>query len=149
VQLRVLGPDGEPTIIAAAAIGEDGEFAGEYTPVKEGAYRVEAEATLAGTALGKDRAGFSVAYPYGEADDGLPRPDLLKQIAESSQGEYFSINDWNEKSLERIAAKLEKHAPSSITEQRQTKLSSTLWPFAMILALLSLEWWMRRKWGMV
>ena len=149
VQLRILGPDGEPTISAASAEGEDGEFVGEYTPVKEGAYRVEAEATLAGKALGKDRAGFSVAYPYGEADDGRPRVDLLKQIAEMSQGEYFSINDWNETSLEKIAAKLEKHAPSSITEQRQTKLWSTLWPFAMILAFLSVEWWMRRKWGMI
>jgi uncharacterized membrane protein len=149
VQLRVLGPDGEPTIIAAAAAGEEGEFVGEFTPVREGAYRVEAEATLAGRTLGKDRTGFSVAYPYGEADDGRPRLDLLKQIAESSQGEYFSIDDWNEKTLEKIAAKLEKHAPSSISEQRQTKLSSTLWPFVMILAFLSAEWWMRRKWGLV
>jgi uncharacterized membrane protein len=148
VQLRILGPDGEPTISAASAQGEDGEFVGEYTPVKEGAYRVEAEATLAGKTLGKDRAGFSVAYPYGEADDGRPRVDLLKQIAQTSQGEYFSINDWNETSLEKIAAKLEKHAPTSITEQRQTKLWSTLWPFAMILAFLSVEWWMRRKWGL-
>jgi uncharacterized membrane protein len=148
VQLRILGPDGEPTISAASAQGEDGEFVGEYTPVKEGAYRVEAEATLAGKTLGKDRAGFSVAYPYGEADDGRPRVNLLKQIAQTSQGEYFSINDWNETSLEKIAAKLEKHAPTSITEQRQTKLWSTLWPFAMILAFLSVEWWMRRKWGL-
>jgi uncharacterized membrane protein len=149
VQLRVIGPDGEPALIAATADGEEGEFMGEYTPVKEGAYRVEAEAVLAGKALGKDRAGFSVAYPYGETDDGMPRMDLLKQIAETSQGEYFSINEWNEKSLERIAAKLEKHAPSSIIEQRQTKLWSTLWPFALILALLSVEWWMRRKWGLI
>ncbi len=149
VQLRVFGPDGEPAIIAAAASGEEGEYVGEYTPVKEGAYRVEAEATAAGKALGKDRAGFSVAYPFGENDDGRPRVDLLKQIAETSQGEYFSINDWNEKSLEIIAARLEKHTPSSITEQRQTKLWSTLWPFAMILLFLSLEWWMRRKWGMI
>jgi uncharacterized membrane protein len=148
VQLRILGPDGEPTISAASAQGEDGEFVGEYTPVKEGAYRVEAEATLAGKTLGKDRAGFSVAYPYGEADDGRPRVNLLKQIAQTSQGEYFSINDWNETSLEKIAAKLEKHAPTSITEQRQTKLWSMLWPFAMILAFLSVEWWMRRKWGL-
>jgi uncharacterized membrane protein len=148
VQLRVFGPEGDPVILSAAG-GEDGEFTAEYTPVKEGAYRVEADATSAGKTLGKDRAGFSVAYPYGENDDGQPRLDLLKQIAETSQGEYFSISEWSEKSLETIAAKLEKHTPSSIIEQRQTKLWSTLWPFAMILAFLSVEWWMRRKWGMI
>jgi uncharacterized membrane protein len=149
VQLRVFGPDGEAVIISAAADAEEGEFTGDYTPVKEGTYRVEAEAAAAGKPLGKDRAGFSVAYPYGENEDGKPRLELLKQIAETSAGEYFSIADWNEKSLEVIAARLEKHAPSSIVEQRQTKLWSTLWPFAIVLMLLSIEWWMRRKWGMV
>jgi uncharacterized membrane protein len=149
VQLRVFGPDGEPTVLAAAADGEDGEFVSEYTPVREGAYRVEAEAALAGKELGKDRAGFSVSYLYGETDDGRPQVDLLKQIAETSHGEYFSIDDWNDKSLDKIAAKLEKHTPTSITEQRQTKLWSTFWPFTLILMLLSVEWWTRRKWGMI
>jgi uncharacterized membrane protein len=149
VQLRVVGPDGEPMIIPASATAEEGEYYGEYTPVKEGAYRVEAEATLAGKSLGKAAAGFSVAYPFAENEDGLPRLDLLKEIAEVSAGEYFSIQDWNEKSLEVIAAKLEKHTPSSIIEQRQTKLWSTLWPFAIVLVLLSVEWWMRRKWGLI
>jgi hypothetical protein len=48
-----------------------------------------------------------------------------------------------------IAAKLESRAPSQIIEQRQTRLWSTLWPFSIVLALLSVEWWMRRKWGLI
>ena len=99
--------------------------------------------------LGKDRGSFTAAFAYGETDDGLPRLDLLKQIAENSKGEYFSINDWNDKALEKIAAKLESIAPSQLVEQRQTRLWSTLWPFAIVLALLSVEWWMRRKWGLI
>jgi uncharacterized membrane protein len=149
VQLRVFSAEGEPTLVSAAAEAEDGEYGGEYTPTKEGAYRVEADASLGGKALGKDRVSFSAAYSYGEADDGLPRLDLLKQIAESSKGEYFPINDWNEQALEKIAARLESIAPSEIVEQRQTRLWSNLWPFAIILLLLSIEWWMRRKWGLI
>lgn len=149
VQLRVFGPEGEPTVIAALADGEEGEYTGEFIPTKEGTHRVEAEATLAGKLLGKDRGSFTAAFAYGETDDGLPRLDLLKQIAESSKGEYFSINDWNDKALEKIAAKLEAIAPSQLVEQRQTRLWSTLWPFAIVLALLSVEWWMRRKWGLI
>ncbi len=149
VQMRVFGPDGEPKLLTAVADGEAGEFVGEFTPVREGAYRVEAEATQGGKVLGKDRNGFYVAYPYGEIEDGLPRAELLKKIAASSQGEYFYIDDWNAQSLEKISARLEKHAPSSIIEQRQTKLWNTLWPFAVILALLSAEWWLRRTWGMI
>ena len=149
VQLRVFGPEGEPSLVSATADSEEGEYTGEYTPTKEGSYRVEAEANLAGKTLGRDKTSFSVAFPYGESDDGRPRTDLLKQIAEASHGEFFSINDWNDKALDKIAAKLESHAPSQIVEQRQTRLWSTLWPFSIILALLSVEWWLRRKWGLI
>jgi uncharacterized membrane protein len=149
VQLRVFTPEGEPILVAAAAGSEEGEYAGEFTPTREGTYRVEAEASLSGKGLGKDRSSFTAAYFYGEADDGRPRLDLLKQIAESSKGEYIAIEDWNDKALERIAARLDSIAPSEIVEQRQTRLWSNLWPFAIMLALLSIEWWMRRKWGLI
>jgi uncharacterized membrane protein len=149
VQLRVFTPEGEPILVSAAPAGEDGEYGGEFTPTREGTYRVEAEASLSGKVLGKDRTSFTAAYSYGEADDGRPRFDLLKQVAETSKGEYIPIAEWNEKTLERIAARLEAIAPSEIVEQRQTRLWSNLWPFAILLALLSVEWWMRRKWGLI
>jgi uncharacterized membrane protein len=149
VQLRVFSAEGEPTLVAAGADSEEGEYSGEFIPTKEGTYRVEAEASLGGKVLGKDRTSFTAAFTYGETDDGRPRFDLLKQIADGSKGEYFSINDWNEKTLEKIAAKLESVAPSQIIEQRQTRLWSNLWPFGIILVLLSVEWWMRRKWGLI
>ena len=149
VQLRVLSAEGEATLLAAAADGEEGEYSGEFIPTKEGTYRVEAEASLAGKVLGKDTTSFVAAFTYGESDDGLPRPDLLKQIAQSSKGEYFSIDEWNANALEKIAAKLESVAPSQVVDQRQTRLWSNLWPFGMILLLLSIEWWMRRKWGLI
>ena len=149
VQLRVIGPEGEPTLLPATAESEEGEYSADYTPTQEGDYRIEAEASLGGKTLGKARTGFEVAFKYDEIDDGRPRMDLLKQIAATSKGEFFPIGNFNEKSLETIAAKLESHAPSQIVEQRQTRLWSTLWPFSIILALLSIEWWMRRKWGLI
>jgi len=149
VQLRVFSPEAEPMIVAASADSEEGEYTGEFIPTKEGTYRVEAEASLSGKVLGKDKNSFTAAFTYGETDDGRPRPDLLKQIAANSKGEYFSINDLNEKALDKIAAKLESVVPSQIVEQRQTRLWSNLWPFGIILLLLSIEWWMRRKWGLI
>src|SRR4029434_7159582 len=145
VQLRVFGPEGEPTAVAASADSEEGEDTGEIIPTKEGTSTAEAEASLGGKVLGKDSGSFTAAFAYGETDDGLPRLDLLKRIAENSKGEYFSINDWNHTALDKIAAKLESIAPSQLVEQRQTRLWSTLWPFAIVLTLLSIEWWMRRK----
>ncbi|HEX7227190.1 MAG TPA: glutamine amidotransferase [Candidatus Binatia bacterium] len=149
VQVRVFGPEGEPSLITAKADTAEGEYTGEYTPTREGSYRVEAEANLGGKPLGKDRSSFSAAFPYGETDDGRPRTELLQAIAESSQGFYFPIADWNEKALEQVAAKLEQHAPSQIVERSQTQLWSTPWTFLPILLLLCVEWWMRRKWGLL
>jgi hypothetical protein len=149
VQLRVIGPEGDIAPVAAAAESEEGEYSGEYTPTREGTYRIEAEATLSGRTLGRDRSSFSVAFAYGETDDGRPRPDLLKQIADASRGNFLPIGNFNEKTIEEIAAKLERHAPSQIVEHRQTRLWSTLWPFSIVLVLLSVEWWMRRKWGLI
>ena len=149
VQMRVFGPEGEPSPVSATASGEEGNYTGEFTPTREGSYRIEAEASLAGKALGKDRSSFVVAFPYGEADDGRPQIELLQQLAESSQGAYFSISDWNEKSLETMAAKLESHTPAQLVERRQTQLWSTLWTFSLVLLLLSAEWWTRRKWGLI
>jgi uncharacterized membrane protein len=149
VQLRVFGPEGEPTLVSVAADSEEGEYTGEFTPTKEGTHRIEAEASLGGKVLGKDKTSFGAAFSYGETDDGRPRLELLKQIAESSKGEYFAISDWDERTIEKIAARLESIAPSEIVEQRQTRLWSTLWPFSIVLALLSVEWWMRRKWGLI
>jgi len=149
VQVRVFGPEGGPTPVSATASGENGEYTGDFTPTREGSYRIEAEATLGGKVLGKGRASFVVAFPYGETDEGRPQLDLLHKLAESSQGAYFSISEWNEKSLETMAAKLESHASAQIVERRQTQLWSTLWTFSLILLLLSAEWWTRRKWGLI
>jgi uncharacterized membrane protein len=149
VQLRVFSPEGEPMLVSAGPEGDEGQYGGEFTPTREGTYRVEAEASLGGKTLGKDRTSFNAAFFYGEIDDGLPRLDLLKQIAETSKGEYIPLADWNDKAVERIAARLERIAPSEIVEQRQTRLWSNLWPFAIMLALLSVEWWTRRKWGLI
>ena len=149
VQLKVTGPDGDPSLIPMSAATEEGEYRGEFTPTKEGTYRVDADASLGGKPLGKDRNSFSATFAFGETDDGRPRPDLLQQIAQASGGAYFPIAQWNDQALATIAAKLENHAPSQIVERRQTRLWNTLAPFTLVLLLLSIEWWLRRKWGLI
>jgi hypothetical protein len=140
---RVFNAEGERISVGRSR----GRRAAASTPTRRHLSRRSRSASA--KAIGKDRSSFTAAYAYGEADDGRPRLDLLKQISESSKGEYFSIKDWNEKTLDKIAARLESIAPSEIVEQRQTRLWSNLWPFAIILVLLSIEWWMRRKWGLI
>jgi uncharacterized membrane protein len=149
VRLRVIGPDGEEIPLEAAPEPAEGEFTALFTPAKEGSYRIEAEAHLAGRLLGKGSKNFSVAFAFEEGSDGRPRPEVLEQIAATSRGEFIPIAAWDEKSLEAMAGRLEKIAPSEIVERRQIQLWNTLWAFFSILTLLGSEWWLRRKWGLI
>ncbi|MBI2988896.1 MAG: VWA domain-containing protein [Deltaproteobacteria bacterium] len=149
LRLRVISAEGEQIPVEAAPETEEGEYSAEFTPTKEGAYRLEAEAHLAGRVVGRDRKNFVVAFPFGEIEDGTPRPELLKRIADISRGEFIPLSDWNETSLKRVIAKLDDLAPLHAVERRQIPLWSTLWTFSLILFLLGSEWWLRRTWGLV
>jgi uncharacterized membrane protein len=148
LKVGVTGAEGDQTRIEAVEEA-DGEYRADFTPAKEGAYRIEAEAELGGKMLGKDRKNFTVAFPYAEAEDGRPRPELLQQIAETSHGEFVPISELDAKTLERVAAKLDRLAPSEIVERLEIPLWSTMTTFSIILVLLSSEWWLRRKWGLI
>jgi uncharacterized membrane protein len=149
LRLVVAGPDGERVPLDAVPDTEAGEYSGEFIPAKEGSYRLEVEADLSGKPMGSDKVNFLVSFPHGERGDGRPRADLLKRIADLSQGEFMPISQWNEKSLKRIVQKLENLAPSQIVERQQIPLWNTPWIWAIILLLLGTEWWMRRSWGFV
>ena len=149
VRLRAVGPEGEEIPLDAMPEPAAGEFSAPFTPAKEGSYHVEAEAYLGGRLLGKARKNFLVAPPFEEEADGRPRPELLRQIAATSRGEFIPISSWSDKSLESMATQLERLAPSEIVEQRQIQVWNTLWAFSLILALLASEWWLRRKWGLI
>lgn len=149
VRLRLIGPDGEEIPLESAPAPAQGEFTAPFTPAKEGSYRIEAEAHLGGRLLGKGSKNFSVAFASEEGSDGLPRPEALKQVAATSRGEFIPVSAWDEKSLDAMATRLERIAPSEIVERRQIQLWNTLWAFFSILALLGSEWWLRRKWGLI
>jgi uncharacterized membrane protein len=149
-QLKIAVTGAEGDRIPLEAVEEaDGDYRADFTPAKEGAYRIEAEAALVGKALGKDQKNFTVEFPYAETEDGRPRPELLKQIAETSRGEFVPIAELDAKTMERVAAQLDRLAPAEIVERREIPLWSMLTTFFIVLVLLSSEWWLRRKWGLI
>lgn len=149
LQVRIEGPEGEKIPLEAVPETQPGDYSAEFTPTKEGSYRVEVEAYLEGKTLGRAVKSFSVIFPYGELEDGRPRPELLKKLAEASKGEFMPIAQWNEEAVERIKSKLERAAPSKIVERRQVPLGSNPWVFVLLLSLLGAEWWLRRSWGLI
>jgi len=143
----VVDPEGER--IPAEVVPDGEQYSAEFVPAREGSYRLEVEAELSGRLLGKDSKSFMVAFPYAETDDGRPRSDVLRKVAEQSGGEFIPGAEWSDKNLEQALAKLNKRAPAEIVERRQVRLWSNLWLFSVLLFLLSTEWWLRRRWGLI
>jgi hypothetical protein len=149
VRVKVTGPEGEVFSLDALPESEEGEYSVEWTPLRDGSYLLEAEALLAGRLLGNDRQSFVASSSDDEAEDGRPRPDLLRQISEASRGNFIPIEEWNDAAVEAISAKLESLTPSRIVERRQMLLWNSRWIIALFIVLLGSEWWLRRRWGLV
>jgi hypothetical protein len=161
---KIIGPRGEEYPVS---IGSDPR--GVWTPPAAGEYTFHVEGngkTALGLAIeGRDLARFLVI----ETDREMLRPaadhDFLQKLAAATDGKFFQAQD--DKLLQAIAELQARQAPaqSKITywpDWRKAPPSgaigdqfATLWRstalFALIvyIACLCLEWYLRRRWGMV
>jgi uncharacterized membrane protein len=131
--------------------GKDGNFTGSLEVTEPGDYSVETAATAGGKPLGKARAEFMVFDRDVELSNPAADPDQLASLAAWTkqdggklvQPEQFSAL------LDELAAK----PPEFEERQIKWKLGSTpadAWPlFLLLTCFLSVEWFLRKKWGLV
>ena len=60
------------SLVQTTADAEEGEYTSEYTPTREGSYRVEAEASLAGKTLAKTVQVFPSPFPMARPTTAGP-----------------------------------------------------------------------------
>jgi len=135
--VSIFGPGGEalPSKVKSSAAAEK---VVAFTPPKPGIYRVRVE-----TAAGPQEATLTAARPQ-ERLDAAPDHARLQRIAAATGGKFVLPA---EPVLDAVAASTGRSAERFIEEKR-----AALWanPFvmALLLALLSLEWYLRRRWGL-
>ena len=134
----VFGPDGVKAESLVKAGGSPGEFIGSFTPPRRGTYRMRVETR--GSALEEALVIGSAL----DALDGTPRPEALKMLAVETHGSVVSDSGGILKTIDSYAAK----KPKTFTEKRETPLWSSYYALAAIIALLSGEWYLRRRWGL-
>lgn len=141
--VSVTGPDGAPlTVALSKAGGKQADFIGSFKPTKPGDYF--ATMAVPGSAGGSTTTLFSVFERRQEDIDTSSDPGLMRQIALAGGGEPISldhIHEFPEKLRQAEKSLLKKSEPQSLWDQ---------WPvLATILALLTVEWFVRRRAGMV
>ncbi len=124
-------------------LGKDGLYTARFIPNRYGEYTVTATGTLNGENLGKQQGLFEVKPSYAEFSDAALNVPLLTNLAEMSGGKYYPVAEANQL-VNQIS--LVESATSQITDIDIWDLPLI---FGMILMLLGLEWFLRKRGGLV
>lgn len=120
---------------------DSGELSQVWKPTKEGAYRVLARSTI-GEVDREAQDLFVVTEDLLELRDTTPRPDLLRAMSLHSGGEVIlEDTDWS--TLERRAPAIKQ-----VNRREDVALWATWWALCLALFFPSIEWALRRRWGL-
>ncbi len=141
VKLKVFA--GEKTLeISMTGLGE-GKYEGSLPALEGGEYRYEGTASYKGRDLGKDSGQFSVEDFSLEYLQTKMNEPLLRQIADRSGGKYFT-----EENLAALDT-LMNFPARTIPETREWELWNKLALLIIAIVLLSAEWFLRKRSGML
>jgi uncharacterized membrane protein len=139
ISFSVFNPAGMKVVSQLKAAGQQGEYLGSFLPEKGGIYRVRVE-TMEG------RLEEPVVVAEGmEGLDAVPNPDHLKRIAETTGGKILSSSNELLKEAEIYAEKSRER----FVEEKNLPLWGTPYLLVLVLTCLGMEWYLRRRGGMI
>lgn len=142
IEATMASPGGDAKPIAMRPAGVPGRFTTSFTPSQPGLYRVRAEARRGTTQLGTADRWFYVGGGDREFADPRLNEGFLRRLARESGGQYVRASE-----ISRVLAALKEAVPQTAQPVRRD-LWHEPWAFALVIALLSLEWILRRRWGL-
>ncbi len=135
---------GKSIFVSKGITGSDGQYRFTLKHDSEGFYIVKVVAKKENDALGQDYAVFHIAQENREFKDPSIRRDILAALAEVSGGKYYDLpaKDIEDKVF------LENPSITKLVGKRQISLWDNGYVFIMVLAVVSLEWWIRKRTGL-
>ncbi len=140
VKLEIMSPGGNlPLDLNPSGRGE---YLGETSFIEAGAYRYLAFAAAGGDTI-KAVGEFTVESFNQELVDPVMRSALLQSAAQSGGGSFYLPGEF-----ERF---FEEHSPEARTfvERKEVRIFPRWWSLAIVIFLLSLEWFIRKRKGML
>ncbi len=140
LRLRLLDGTGRELAAEDVATSETGSLRATFVaPAEPGAYRVVVERSQGDEVLGEE--GFVVELGGDELADPRPRPDRLRALAEASGGRFVARPD-DAPALGRFDA-----TRTRVEGVREVAPFASPWAVGALMALLIVEWLLRRRWG--
>jgi hypothetical protein len=120
-----------------------GRFEGSFEVLQGGDYQFTGTAHQQGNILGRDSGKFSVEQFSLEFQNTRMNENLLRRIASESNGDYFTPADITGLEKKMKFPKKYIHLKSEFEFWNQT------WTLLACLLLLSTEWFIRKRKGML
>lgn len=139
VSLSVIDPDGLKVEARLRPTPQPDRFLATFVPQKPGNYRVRVE-----TPTGSLEEALSVSESTKEAD-AFPDHERLKEISLATGGKVLNQSDDLLREVEARAGRDVK----GVIEERRFPLWATGGSFSIILLCLAMEWFLRRRSGLL
>lgn len=142
--VEIVKPDGKRA--PAVMVGKEDQRSGSFRDTKQpGDYRIEVSASRKGEPLGTARTQFIVADQDLELDNASSDPDAMKGVATTSGGEVVPpelLPKW-------LNELMKKTDYLDVKQNTEKKLWDTWTFFFSVLLVLTIEWYLRKRWGLV
>jgi uncharacterized membrane protein len=147
VTAHVIGPDGLSAMVDLTPVSNTpGTFAMDWTAEKPGSYLAEVTADRTGKSgqeLGKDVISFRREDGVAENFHTQQNRELLQKLSDETGGRY-----WEQSELERLPKEI-SYSEAGISVRDTKELWDMPIVFLVLLGLMSADWLLRRKWGVV
>jgi uncharacterized membrane protein len=147
VTAHLIGPDGLSEMVDLAPVpNTPGTFAMDWTAEKPGSYVAEVTADKVGAGgeeLGKDVVDFRREDGVAENFHTEQNRELLEKLSDETGGRY-----WEGSELGRLPKEI-SYSEAGISVRDTKELWDMPVVFLVLLGLMSADWLLRRKWGVV
>jgi hypothetical protein len=125
----------------------NGIYEGVYQTNKTGDFQYFGTAKLVDQFLGKDEGRFNIGDIDLELVNTNPDVDFLKLLSHQSKGRYYYNNNYSE--LFSIISDIQKKSSKEKIDITEHNLWSLEWLLILVLLLFTLEWFIRKREGML
>ena len=128
-------------------LSEEGVYQTAYEPVDVGDYRVEVEAVMKDGEKLSQTTSFSVGETLTEFTDAGQKTELLKDLADKSGGKYLTGEQVAQitEDVEKLVLKMKRDE----TVYETHDIWDTPLLFGLLAVALSVEWFLRRRAGLM
>lgn len=126
---------------------KDGIYVGSLNLLEEGDYTIEAIAEFNGIALKSERSRFNVNAGEIELLDTKMNLIFLKKLASISGGKYYPIDNYT--GLHEEIKTINVNSSKDRNSFEEVRLWSNEWIMVIIICLFAIEWFIRKRSGML